>query len=68
MKVYKTEVNLKGKSLLTLKDYTPAEIRYLLDLAHELKAKKKAGIHGSLLRGKNIVLLFEKPLPERDAP
>lgn len=55
------KVNLKGKSFLTLKDYTPAEIRYLLDLAHDLKAKKKAGITGSLLRGKNIVLLFEKP-------
>ena len=41
-------------------DFTPAEIRYLLDLAHELKAKKKAGIKGTTLTGKNIVLLFEK--------
>lgn len=53
-------VNLKGRSFLTLMDFTPQEIRYLLDLAHDLKAKKRAGISGDLLRGKNIVLLFEK--------
>ena len=53
-------VNLKGRSLLTLKDFTPEEIRYLLDLAHDLKAKKRAGIRGDLLAGRNIVLLFEK--------
>ena len=53
-------VNLKGKSFLTLMDLTPQEIRYLLDLSHELKAKKRAGIPGQLLRGKNVVLLFEK--------
>ena len=53
-------VNLKGRSFLTLMDFSPLEIRYLLDLAHDLKAKKRAGIHGELLRGKNIVLLFEK--------
>ena len=53
-------VNLKGRSLLTLKDFTPGEIRYLLDLAHDLKAKKRAGIKNNLLEGKNIVLLFEK--------
>ena len=53
-------VNLKGRSFLTLMDFTPAEIRYLLDLAHELKAKKKSGIKGRTLEGKNIVLLFEK--------
>ena len=53
-------VNLKGKSFLTLMDFTPAEIRYLLDLAHELKVKKKSGIKGRTLEGKNIVLLFEK--------
>lgn len=41
-------------------DFTPAEIRYMLDLAKELKAKKKAGIHEHLLEGKNAVLLFEK--------
>lgn len=53
-------VNLKGRSLLTLKDFTPEEIRYLLDLSHDLKAKKRAGIRGDLLAGRNIVLLFEK--------
>lgn len=53
-------VNLKGRSLLTLMDFTPEEIRYLLDLSHDLKSKKRAGIHNELLKGKNIVLLFEK--------
>lgn len=53
-------VNLKGRSLLSLKDYSREEIDYLLDLAKELKAKKRAGIRGDLLQGKNIVLLFEK--------
>ena len=53
-------VNLKGRSLLTLKDFAPDEIRYLLDLSHDLKAKKRAGIKGDLLAGRNIVLLFEK--------
>ncbi|MGB7605029.1 MAG: ornithine carbamoyltransferase [Lutisporaceae bacterium] len=53
-------VNLKGKSFLTLMDFTPSEIRYMLDLSHDLKAKKRAGIVNYLLKGKNIVLLFEK--------
>ncbi|NMA38217.1 MAG: ornithine carbamoyltransferase [Papillibacter sp.] len=53
-------VSLKGRSLLTLMDFTPDEIRYLLDLSHMLKAKKKAGKREKLLDGKNIVLLFEK--------
>lgn len=53
-------INLKGKNFLTLMDFTAREIRYMLDLAHDLKAKKKAGISNSLLKGKNIVLLFEK--------
>lgn len=53
-------INLKGRSFLTLKDYTTEEIKYLLDLAKELKAKKKRGEKGDLLEGKNIVLLFEK--------
>ncbi|KXZ38881.1 ornithine carbamoyltransferase [Alkalithermobacter thermoalcaliphilus JW-YL-7 = DSM 7308] len=53
-------VNLRGRSLLTLKDFTPQEIKYLLDLARDLKNKKRAGIKGNLLEGKNIVLLFEK--------
>lgn len=53
-------VNLKGRSFITLKDFTPEEIKYLLDLAKDLKAKKRMGIKGKLLEGKNIVLLFEK--------
>lgn len=53
-------ISLKGRNFLTLMDFTPEEIRYLLDLAKELKAKKKAGIKGTSLTGKNIVLLFEK--------
>ena len=53
-------VNLKGRSFLTLMDFTPEEIRYLLDLGHDLKAKRRAGLCGTLLRDKHIVLLFEK--------
>lgn len=53
-------VNLKGRSFLTLMDFTAEEIRYLLDLSHDLKSKKRAGILGKTLRGKNVVLLFEK--------
>ncbi|QSX07749.1 ornithine carbamoyltransferase [Alkalibacter rhizosphaerae] len=53
-------INIKGRSLLTLKDYSGEEIRYLLDLAKDLKNKKRMGIRGDLLEGKNIVLLFEK--------
>ena len=54
-------VNLKGRSFLTLMDFSPEEIRYLLDLAATLKAKKRAGIYDQpLLKGKNVVLLFEK--------
>ncbi|NLK21492.1 MAG: ornithine carbamoyltransferase [Epulopiscium sp.] len=54
-------MNLRGRSLLTLKDLTPAEIKYLLDLAEDLKRKKRMGIQGNLLKGKNIALIFEKP-------
>lgn len=54
-------MDLKGRSFLTLKDFTPAEIEYLLELSAELKAKKKQGITGDSLKGKNIALIFEKP-------
>ncbi len=54
-------INLKGRSLLTLKDYTSEEIEYLVDLAITLKKKKAMGIKGELLAGKNIALIFEKP-------
>jgi len=54
-------MNLKGRSFLTLKDFTAEEILGLIDLAAELKAKKKQGITGDSLKGKNIALIFEKP-------
>ena len=50
----------KGRSFLTLKDYTPEEIGALIDLAAELKAQKKAGIPHRLCEGKHIALVFEK--------
>lgn len=53
-------VNLKNKSFLTLMDFTPEEIRYLLDLSHDLKRKKREGVKRESLKGKNIVLIFEK--------
>ena len=53
-------MNLKGRNFLTLKDFTPEEITYLLDLAAELKDKKKKGIPVDYFRGKNIALIFEK--------
>jgi ornithine carbamoyltransferase len=53
-------VNLKGRSFLTLMDFTVAEVRYLLDLSRDLKARKRMGVRTGLLQGKNIVLLFEK--------
>lgn len=53
-------MNLKGRDFLTLLDYTPEEIAYLVDLATELKAKKKAGVLHDVLRGKNVALIFEK--------
>jgi ornithine carbamoyltransferase len=53
-------VNLRGRSFLSLKDFDAAEINYLLDLAADLKQKKRTGAKGQLLKGKNIVLLFEK--------
>lgn len=52
--------NLKGRSFLTLLDFNTEEIRHLLDLSHNLKAKKRLGIKEKVLEGKNIVLLFEK--------
>ena len=54
------DISLKGRSFLTLKDFTPQEIIYLLDLAADLKAKKKQGISHDTLKGKNVALIFEK--------
>ena len=53
-------IDLKGKSFLKLLDFTPEEILYLLDLAADLKQKKKAGIPGPVYTMKNIALVFEK--------
>ena len=53
-------MTLKGRSFLTLLDFTPEEIDYLLDLAASLKAKKKARVPHDTLRGRNIALIFEK--------
>lgn len=53
-------VNLRGRNFLKLLDFTSAEIRYLIDLSKDLKALKRAGIPHDRLKGKNIVLLFEK--------
>ncbi len=54
-------VNLRGRNFLTLLDFTPEEIDYLLDLASVLKNQKKAGVYGENLKHKNIALIFEKP-------
>ncbi|MDY2612549.1 MAG: ornithine carbamoyltransferase [Lachnospiraceae bacterium] len=54
------KMNLKGRNFLTLKDYTPEEITYLLDLAADLKEKKKNGIPVDKYRGMNVALIFEK--------
>lgn len=53
-------VNLKGRSFITLLDFSPEEIKYLLDLAAELKRLKYAGIRPRNMEGKNIALIFEK--------
>lgn len=53
-------VNLKGRNFLTLLDYSKEEIEYLIDLAAELKDKKKKGIPVDIHRGKNVALIFEK--------
>ena len=51
-------MDLKGRHFLTLKDYTPEEITYLLDLAADLKDKKKKGILTHTLKGKNVALIL----------
>lgn len=54
------EINLKGKSFISLKPFTKGEITYLIDLSAELKEKKKKGIFEKNLENKNVALLFEK--------
>ena len=53
-------MNFTGRSFLKLKDFTPEEITYLVELGMELKQKKKQGIAHDELKGKNIALIFEK--------
>lgn len=53
-------MNLQGRNFLTLKDFSPEEIRYMLDTAKELKEKKKNGVVERPFEGKNIALIFEK--------
>ena len=61
-------MDLKGRDFLTLKDFTPEEISYLLDLSAELKDKKKKGIPVDTLRGKNVALIFEKTSTRTPVP
>lgn len=60
-------VNLKGRDFLKLLDFTSEEIEYLLELAEDLKAKKKAGIPHRMHEGKNVALIFERQAQEHDA-
>lgn len=53
-------VNMKGKSFLTLRDLSSQEIRYLLDLAHDLKAKKRMGVYEHNLANKNTCFCLRK--------
>ncbi len=55
-----SNISLKGRSFLTLRDFTPEEIIYLIDLAEDLKSLKKRGVPVDVLRGRNIALIFEK--------
>lgn len=55
------KMDLKGRNFITLRDFTAGEIDYLITLAGDLKEKKKNGITGDSLKGKNIALIFEKP-------
>lgn len=51
---------MKGQSLLTIEQLSPAQMKYLIELAMDLKAKKRSGVRGKLLAGKNLALIFEK--------
>ena len=53
--------NLQGRNFLTLKDFSRKEIGYLIDMAHELKKMKYAGVRPMRLKNKNLALIFEKP-------
>ena len=57
-------MDLKGRSFLTLLDFNKEEIRYMLDLAHELKAKKKKGILGEELKEHAVLLKLQRWMRE----
>ncbi len=57
---YGMGINLKGRNFLKILDFTPEEITYMLDVAADLKEKKKKGIPVDFCRGKNVALIFEK--------
>ena len=59
-KMEEKRMNLVGRNFLTLKDFTPEEIMYMIDLAADLKDRKKKGIPVDFHRGKNVALIFEK--------
>ena len=58
-------INLKGRSFLTLRDYSAEEIEYLVDLAIDLKEKKKKGIFERHLANKNVALIFSWDIKRR---
>ena len=60
IKKINNRIDLRGRNFLTLLDYTPEEIRYLLDLSKDLKEKKHKGLEHQYLKGKNIAIIFEK--------
>lgn len=57
-------MDLKGRNFLTLKDFTPEEITYMLDLAADLKDKKKKGIPVDKYRGMNVALILKRQVQE----
>lgn len=61
-------MNLTGRDFLTLKDFTPEEILYLIDLSAKLKDMKKKGIVEQPLRGKNVALILKRQVQEHAVP
>ena len=61
-------VNLKGRSFLSLADFTPEELRYLLDLGHDLKAKRRAGVCAPTIRASTSSCCLKRPPPAPAVP
>jgi len=59
-------VNLRGRNLMAIKDFTEDEVLYLINLSEQFKRLKLAGTPHKYLEGKNIALLFEKHQQEQD--